>query len=64
MDNIGIFTQNSEPNMHYDPSLEPSQQDGSNEGSQCMLWLRNRKIFPRIILEILPYHELWLGTVY
>ena len=25
-------------NIHCDPSLEPSQQDGSNEGSQCMFY--------------------------
>ena len=30
-------------NIHCDPSLEPSRQDGSNEGSQCMFSLRNKK---------------------
>ena len=31
-------------NKFYDLPLEPSHRDGSNEGSQCMFWLRNKKI--------------------
>ena len=27
----------------YDPSVEPSRRDGSNEGSQHMFSLRNKK---------------------
>ena len=32
-------------NIYCDPSLEPPRRDGSNEGSQCMYWLRNKKNF-------------------
>ena len=32
-------------NIHCDPSLEPSLRDGSNEGSQCMFSLRNKKSY-------------------
>ena len=35
-------------NICYDPSLEPSQQDGSNEGSQCMLLWKTRKIICKL----------------
>ena len=30
-------------NIFCDPSLEPSRRDGSNEGSQHMFLLRNKK---------------------
>ena len=30
-------------NIFCDPSLEPSRQDGSNEGSQHMLFLRKKQ---------------------
>ena len=30
-------------NICCDPSLEPSHRDGSNEGSQCMISLKNKK---------------------
>ena len=36
---------NSE-NIHCDPSLEPSQRDGSNEGSQYMFLWSNKENYP------------------
>ena len=33
-------------NIRYDPLLELSQQEGSNEGSQCMFYLKNRENYP------------------
>ena len=43
-DNFGIFIHIFPYKKHIcDPSLEPSCQDGSNEGSQHMLILRNKK---------------------
>ena len=30
-------------NICYDPSLEPSHRDGSNEGSQCIFYFRNKE---------------------
>ena len=42
-DNFGIFI-HIFPQKHIcDPSLEPSRRGGSNEGSQHMLFLRNKK---------------------
>ena len=32
-----------------DPSSEPSQQDGSDEGSQHMVLMRNKKNYPQIL---------------
>ena len=39
-DNYTIFVPK---NISCDPSLEPSHPDGSNEGSQHMFSLRNKK---------------------
>ena len=39
----------------FDPSLEPSCQDGSNEGSEDMFSLRKRKI----LLNYLQYPLIW-----
>ena len=42
-DNLEIISHNFHKNIFCDPSLEPSSQDGSNEGSQHMFSLRNKK---------------------
>ena len=42
-DNYGIIGHISIKNTFCDPSLEPSHRDGSNEGSQHMFSLRNKK---------------------
>ena len=42
-DDLGIIFLILHKNIHCDPSLEPSCQDGSNEGSQHMFSLRNKK---------------------
>ena len=39
-DNLGKFFHKS---IFCDPSLEPSHRDGSNDGSQHMFSLRNKK---------------------
>ena len=42
--------------MHCDFSLDLSHRNGSNEGIQCIFWLRNKKNGPRkIIPEFPPY---------
>ena len=45
-------------NICCDPSLEPSWQDGSNEGSQCLFLLSNEPNNLKIILKIPHYLEL------
>ena len=47
----------------YDPSLEPSHQDGSNEGSQIMFFLRNEKNYHKFILRTPPYLDLCLEII-
>ena len=42
-DNLEITSHVSHKNRFCDPSLELSRQDGSNEGSQHMILLRNKK---------------------
>ena len=43
-DNFGIIIHISTIiNIFCDPSLEPTHRDGSNEGSQYMFSLRNKK---------------------
>ena len=42
---------NSVKNMCCDPSSEPSHQDGSDEGSQHMVLMRKKKIYPLIIIR-------------
>ena len=41
-----------------DPSSEPSQQGGSDEGSQHMVSVRNKKNYPSNIIKYSPYLEL------
>ena len=38
-------------NLCCDPSYEPSRRDGSDEGSQHMVSLRNMKNYPTVILS-------------
>ena len=42
-------------NIFCDPSLEPSCQDGSNEGSQYVFSLRNKKkyLYPQYLYPLL-----------
>ena len=42
-DNLGIIIHVFQKNIFCDPSLELSQRDGSNEGSQHMFSLKNEK---------------------
>ena len=49
-DNLGIIFIFLHKNIFCDSSLEPSHQDGSNEGSQLMFLLRNEKIIFSTIL--------------
>ena len=53
MDNFQYFSTKT----YCDPSLELSQRDGSNEGSQCMFSLRNKKNYLWIIPLTIPYLE-------
>ena len=42
----------SEPScICCDPSSEPSRRDGSDEGSQHMVSVRNKKNYPSIIIK-------------
>ena len=43
-DNLGIISIFFHKNISCDPPLEPSHRDGSNDGSQHMFSLRNKKI--------------------
>ena len=47
-------------NICCDPSLEPSRQDGSNDGLQNMFLLRNMANYPLIIHVTPSYLELCL----
>ena len=38
-------------NISCDPSSEPSHRDGSDEGSQHMVSMRNKKIYPSVIIK-------------
>ena len=42
-DNLGMLSHISPLKHIFDPSLEPSCGDGSNEGSQNVFLLRNKK---------------------
>ena len=42
-DNLGIIHIFLHKSKFCDPSVEPSHQDGSNEGSQHMFSLRNKR---------------------
>ena len=44
-DNFGIVLHISEYKLGCDPSLELSHRDGSNEGSQHMFTLKNKKSY-------------------
>ena len=57
-DNLGIIFLIVPQKIHCDPSLESSRPDGSNEGSQCMFLLRNKKNYLGIIVNTLSYLEL------
>ena len=47
-DNICLFWIK---NICCDPSSEPSRRDGSDEGSQHMISVRNKKNYPSIIIK-------------
>ena len=51
-------------NIRYDRSSEPSQRDGSDEGSQPMVSVRNKKNYPSIIIKYSSYLELWIYVVF
>ena len=54
--------------IYCDPSSEPSQQDGSDEGSQHILSIRNKKNYPSIIIKysflsrVLMLNRLYAGA--
>ena len=39
-------------NICCDPSSEPSRREGSEEGSQYMVWMRNKKNYYQILALI------------
>ena len=41
-------------NIHCDPSLEPSCQEGSNEGLQCIFLFRNKNYLR--IIPVTPFY--------
>ena len=45
-------------NICCDPSSEPSRRDGSDEGSQHMVSMRNKINYPSIIIIYSTYLEL------
>ena len=47
-DDLGIIFHITLYNICYNPSLEPSRRDGSNEGSQHMFLLTDKKNYIRI----------------
>ena len=60
-DYYGIISLICHKNIYCDPSLEPSCQDSSNEGSQCIFLLRNKKI--KSELSLLPL-LIWSAECY
>ena len=46
------------PHLNHLPSSEPSQWDSSDEGSQHMVSMRNKKNYPSIIIKYPSYLEL------
>ena len=38
-------------NLCCDPLFEPSRRDGSDEGSQLMVSMRNKKNYPSVIIK-------------
>ena len=59
-DNLGIISHILHKNIVYDPSLEPSRQDGSKEGSQHRFSLRNKKKNFELSSNTRSYLELWV----
>ena len=55
-DNILLFLLK---NICCDPSSEPSQRDGSDEGSQRMVLMRNKKNYHQILLLIWTSGLAW-----
>ena len=51
-DNFGIIFRIPPINIYCDPSLEPSYRDSSNEGSQHMFSLKNKKNYLWILFSI------------
>ena len=47
-------------NIYCAPSSEPSHRDGSDEGSQHMVSMENKKNYPSIIIKYSSYFELCL----
>ena len=47
-----------------DPSSEPSQRDGSDEGSQHMVSIRNKKNYPSIITKYSPIQSSASTIIY
>ena len=60
LSNLGIISHISPYKHTLRPSLEPSHRDGSNEGSQHMFLLRNKKII--FELSSIP-HLIWSCSV-
>ena len=58
-DILEIFSRISPEKIFCDPPLEPSRRDGSNEGSQHMFSLTNKKNYLWIILNTPSYLKLW-----
>ena len=56
-DTLGKISHSLHQNIFCDPSLEPSHQDSSNEGSQCMFLWRNEKNHLLIILNTTSYQK-------
>ena len=57
-DNLGKISHILHKNIFCDLSLEPSYRDGSNEGSQSMFSLRNKKNYLRFIFNTRSCLEL------
>ena len=55
---LGYFFLFLYENIHCDPSLELSQLEGSNEGSQCILLWKISRSYLTIIFKYSPYLEL------
>ena len=47
-DILGIISTVLHKSIYCDPSLEPSRRDGSDEGSQHMFSMRNKKNFTEL----------------
>ena len=58
---IGMEDISWKKKIYCDPSLEPSQRDGSNEGSQCMFILRHMENYFQLI-PVTPSYLQYCGT--